>query len=71
MTNDRDNALEAVRSAVVNATELGLTKPQITEAVARGLHTDIRPRNAQQAFAGRRLSNVAPAGHYSFSDDEL
>jgi len=76
MPNQYDNALEAVRSAVANAAELGLTKPEITHAVSRALHTNNRPRNGHEALEGKRSDNPIDAGvsheqHTPSGDDEL
>jgi hypothetical protein len=57
MSNAHDNALEAVRNAVVNAAEMGLTKPEIADAVARGLHTNNHPRNGHVGLAGDLLND--------------
>ncbi len=71
MSNQYDNALEAVRSAVVNAAQLGLTKPEITDAVSRALHTNNHPWNGRQPLADTRSNNPFDIlqGHYPLPDD--
>jgi hypothetical protein len=74
MSNQLDNALEAVRSAVVNAAELGLTRPEITHAVASGLHTNNHPRTGHEEPLGTRSRDPIEMlrGHGPLSgDDEL